>query len=128
MLKFLGVLIPAVCLATMSYAVDAAIKKQLEKLDPAERLEQSCDTEAMKRIAADKEYHPDKVIAYTFSDPAMTDDTVKAPGAVFRSQGEWYHLNYSCVTGPERIDVKSLSFQIGEKVPRDDWKKHYLYD
>jgi len=128
MLKFIGVLLPAACLATTCFAVDASIKKQLEKLDPAERLEQSCDTEAMKRIAREKEYRPDKVIAYTFGDPAMTDDTIKAPGAVFRSKGEWYHLTYNCVTGPEQIDVKSLSFQIGEKVPRDDWQKHYLYE
>lgn len=128
MLKFIGVLLPAVCLATTSFAVDAKIKKQLEKLAPAERLEQSCDTEAMKRIAADKEYRPDKVIAYTFSDPTMTDDTINAPGAVFRSKGEWYHLTYDCKTGPEQIDVKSLSFQIGSRVPREDWEKHYLYE
>jgi hypothetical protein len=128
MLKFIGALLPAVCMATASHAVDASIKKQLEKLDPAERLEQSCDTEAMKRIAAQKEYHPDKVIAYTFGDPKMTDDTIKAPGAVFRSKGEWYHLTYDCRTDAEQIDVKALSFQIGEKVPHDDWQKHYLYD
>ena len=33
--------------ASSALAVDPAIKKQLEKLDPATRLEQSCDTEAM---------------------------------------------------------------------------------
>src|SRR5580765_5769829 len=101
MLKFAAVLLPALCLATSSFAVDPAIKKQLEKLDPSERMEQSCDTEAMKRIAEQKDgYKPDKVIAYTFKDPDMGENTVKAPGAVFRSKGDWYHLTYDCETGP----------------------------
>lgn len=129
MLRLIAVLVPAVCLATSAFAVDAAIKQQLEKLDPSERMEQSCDTEAMRKIAADKGgFRPDKVIAYTFSDPAMGDDTIKAPGAVFRSSGEWYHLSYDCVTGPKHINVRSLTYAIGEKVPHDEWTKHYLYD
>jgi hypothetical protein len=81
MLKLIAVFLPALCLATSSFAVDAAIKKQLEKLDPSERMEQSCDTEAMKRIADQKAgFKPDKVIAYTFSDPDIGENTIKAPG------------------------------------------------
>ncbi|MGO8381525.1 DUF930 domain-containing protein, partial [Rhizobium ruizarguesonis] len=57
-------------LAAPDFAVDPAIKKQLEKLDPSTRLEQSCDTEAMSRIKKDSTgFKPDKAIAYTFKDP-----------------------------------------------------------
>src|ERR1700712_1320454 len=129
MLKLIAVFLPALSLATSAFAVDAAIKKQLEKLDPSERMEQSCDTEAMKRIADQKAgFKPDKVIAYTFSDPDMGENTIKAPGAVFRSKGDWYHLTYDCETGPQHINVRSLSYEIGSKVPKDDWGPHYLYD
>jgi hypothetical protein len=129
MLKFIAVLVPAVCIATSSFAVDPAIKKQLQKLDPSERMEQSCDTEAMRKIATDKnDYRPDKVIAYTFRDPDMGENSITAPGAVFRSKGDWYHLTYNCVTGPHHINVRSLDYQIGDKVPREKWKKYYLYD
>jgi len=129
MFKFIAVFLPAALTAVSAFAVDPAIKKQLQKLDPAERMEQSCDAEAMKRIAAQKNgFRPDKVIAYTFRDPAMGDNSVKAPGAVFRSEGDWYHLSYVCVTGPKHINVRSLSFQIGAKVPREQWTDHYLYD
>ncbi len=115
--------------APTAFAVDPAIKKQLEKLDPATRLEQSCDTEAMSRINKDATgYKPDKVIAYTFKDPVPSDDRLEAPGAVFRSKGDWYHLSYSCITGPQHINVRELSYQIGDKVPRDKWTKYYLYD
>jgi hypothetical protein len=128
MLKFVAVLLPVVCLATSSFAVDPKIKQQLQKLDPSERMEQSCDTEAMRKIAKEDGYRPDKVIAYTFSDPDMGDNSIKAPGAVFRSKGDWYHLSYDCTTGPHHINVRSLTLAIGEKVPRDEWTKYYLYD
>lgn len=115
--------------APTAFAIDPAIKKQLEKLDPATRLEQSCDTELMSRINKDDTgYKPDKVIAYTFKDPIPGDDRLEAPGAVFRSKGDWYHLSYNCITGPQHINVRELSYTIGDKVPRDTWTKYYLYD
>jgi hypothetical protein len=129
MLKLFAILIPLASIATSAFAVDPAMKKQLEKLDPSERMEQACDAEAMKRIGTDKTgFKPDKVIAYTFGDPAMNPDSMNAPGAVFRSKGDWYHLSYTCVTGPQHIHVRDLSYQIGDKVPRDAWQEHYLYD
>ena len=116
-------------LASSAFAVDPAIKKQLEKLDPATRLEQSCDTEAMSRINKDKTgFNPDKVIAYTFKDPVPSDDRLVAPGAVFRSKGVWYHLSYTCITGPQHINVRELQYKIGDKVPKESWTKYYLYD
>lgn len=127
--KRLVLLLSAFSLAVPALAVDPAIKKQLEKLDPATRLEQSCDTEAMSRINKDETgYKPDKVIAYTFKDPVPSDDKLEAPGAVFRSKGDWYHLSYTCITGPQHMNVRELSYKIGEKVPREKWEKYYLYD
>ncbi|MGO4566202.1 DUF930 domain-containing protein [Rhizobium sp. 2YAF20] len=129
MLKSIVVSLGVACVATSAFAVDTAIEKQLQKLDPSERMEQSCDTEAMKQIADKKDgFKPDKVIAYTFSDPDMGENSIKAPGAVFRSKGDWYHLTYDCETGPQHIHVRSLSIEIGSKVPREDWGPHYLYD
>jgi hypothetical protein len=129
MLKYLVLSASLLSVASSAVAVDPAIKKQLEKLDPATRLEQSCDTEAMSRINKDKTgFNPDKVIAYTFKDPILSDDRLEAPGAVFRSKGDWYHLSYSCITGPKHINVRELQYEIGKKVPKDTWTKYYLYD
>ncbi|KQV63985.1 DUF930 domain-containing protein [Rhizobium sp. Root1220] len=127
--KRIVLLLSVLSLAAPAFAVDPAIKKQLEKLDPSTRLEQSCDTEAMSRINNDKTgYRPDKVIAYTFKDPVASDDRIDAPGAVFRSKGDWYHLSYTCITGPQHINVRELEYKIGEKVPREKWAGYYLYD
>ncbi|QND49907.1 DUF930 domain-containing protein [Rhizobium lusitanum] len=129
MLKFVAILVPLASIATSAFAVDATMKKELEKLDPSERMEQACDAEAMKRIGTEKTgFKPDKVIAYTFSDPNMEPNSMNAAGAVFRSKGDWYHLSYKCATDPEHVEVRNLSFQIGDKVPRDSWQKYYLYD
>lgn len=85
--------------------------------------------EAMARIAAEQEgYRPDKVIAYTFADPVETGNLVKAPGAVFRSDGDWYRLKFKCETGARGLKIHSFQYKVGDKVPRDQWERYYLYD
>ena len=123
------VLLPALLTAAPAFAANQAMLKQLEKLDPDTRLEQRCDIEAMDRIsAAKKGFKVDKVVAYTFAEPVPGENSHKAPGAVFRSDGEWYRLSYTCTTSAEHIDIKSFDYRIGSMVPRAAWTEHYLYD
>jgi hypothetical protein len=122
----LGLLTAA--MATPAAAMDRSLVKQFKELDPQTRLEQRCDTEAMWEINADKtSFKPDKVIAYTFADPIVENNNLQAPGAVFRSKGEWYKLKYNCSTGPDHIEVLSFNYTIGDLVPHDEWQAHYLY-
>lgn len=108
---------------------DARLNGQLLRLDPETRLEQTCDTEVMFQINREqKAFRVDKVIAYTFKDPVVGKNSIKAPGAVFRSRGDWYHLSYECMTGPRHLDAHSLHYKIGPKIPRTAWNKYYLYD
>lgn len=108
---------------------DDRLNGQLMKLDPDTRLEQTCDTEVMFRINRDHpKFSVDKVIAYAFGDTSSNDNLFKAPGAVLRSRGQWYRLNYVCMTGPRHLDAHELKYEIGPVVPRSKWQKHYLYD
>lgn len=110
-------------------AIESGLKEQFLRLDPKTRLEQLCDHETMLRITRDESpYNPDKVIAYTFDVPSMSEETVKASGAVFRSRGDWYHLSFRCKADVERVEVRSLRYEIGKKVPRQKWAKYNLYD
>jgi hypothetical protein len=128
MRKLIWLATMAIYTANPTLAMDQSLVRQFEKLDPETRLEQRCDTEAMEQISADKTvYRPDKVIAYTFADPIMENNFMKAPGAVFRSKGEWYRLKFKCSTGPDHIDVLSFKYKIGDLVPHDEWEQHYLY-
>jgi hypothetical protein len=121
-------LLLTVAIAAPVAAMDQSLVKQFEKLDPQTRLEQRCDTEAMWKINADKtSFKPDKVIAYTFADPIVDADSLRAPGAAFRSKGEWYKLKFQCSTGPDHIQVLSFNYKIGGLIPHDEWEAHYLY-
>lgn len=126
-------LIAAIGFATSTTAASALnddrLNGQLMKLDPETRLEQTCDTEVMFRINRDNpKFSVDKVIAYAYGDTASNGNLFKAPGAVLRSCGQWYRLNYVCMTGPRHLDAHELKYDIGPVIPRSKWQKHYLYD
>ncbi|UWF66674.1 MULTISPECIES: DUF930 domain-containing protein [unclassified Brucella] len=132
-MKFLPVLSPFAILLSLaamtfpSVAMNASEKAQLERLDPATRLEQRCDVEAMERISHDQaKFSVDKVLAYAFSDPVTKKNTIRADGAAFRSREHWYRLSYNCKTDDEHINILSFSYGIGSEVPQDQWDKHYL--
>ncbi len=112
-----------------SFAIDASVMRQLNALAPEERLEQRCDIEAMERIATEqKGMKPDKVIAYTYGDPEVGKNSIKAPGAAFRSAGEWYRLKYKCQLKSDSLSIQSFDYRVGDKIPEEQWKKLYLYD
>ncbi|MEJ5018233.1 DUF930 domain-containing protein [Ochrobactrum vermis] len=107
--------------------MNASEKAQLEKLDPATRLEQRCDVEAMERITREQnKFSVDKVLAYAFSDPVTRKNSIKADGAAFRSREHWYKLSFVCKTDEEHINIVSFRYDIGDEVPQNQWDKHYL--
>ncbi|MCY1664236.1 DUF930 domain-containing protein [Rhizobium sp. SL86] len=119
----------ALMTAFPAHALDSSIVEQLDRLTPEERREQRCDIEAMSRISKnEKDFRPDKVIAYTFADTVEAGDFFKAPGAVFRSKGEWYRLKYKCKTAEDGLTIQSFDYKVGAKVPRDEWSEYYLYE
>jgi hypothetical protein len=128
MKRSLSVVAVVLLSASASHSLDARVIRQLNALAPDERREQRCDMEAMDRIRAKGEFRPDKVIAYTFSDPVENGNKLKAPGAAFRSGGDWYRLKFRCETADKGLKVVSFDYKIGTKVSRDEWTKYYLYD
>ncbi len=135
-MKFMSVLLPASAVVSFmllslavspSFAMNASEKAQLEKLDPATRLEQRCDVEAMERITREQnKFSVDKVLAYAFSDPVTKKNSIKADGAAFRSREHWYKLSFVCKTDEEHINIVSFRYDIGDEVPQNQWDKHYL--
>jgi hypothetical protein len=114
--------------ASPATALDSGMKAGLLALDPDTRLEQRCDAEVADRIASeDKRFDPDKVIAYATQEPKQDGDEIKTRGGAFRSKGEWYRVAYKCLTAPDHIQVLSLRYQIGDKIPEDEWAQYNLY-
>ncbi|MCL7997193.1 DUF930 domain-containing protein [Brucella sp. 21LCYQ03] len=116
-----------VAVSAPAMAMTALEKAQLEKLDPSTRLEQRCDVEAMEQISRDvRKFSVDKVLAYAFSDPHTSKNSIKADGAAFRSGEHWYKLAFVCKTADDHISITSFDYEIGDEVPQDQWDKHYL--
>jgi hypothetical protein len=110
-------------------AMESALRAGLLKLDPETRLEQRCDAEVLDRITHDDpRYKADRVVAYAFATPEMEKDSIRSPGAAFRSKGEWYRLKFKCLTAPDQMTVLELRYKIGDAVPKEDWAKYNLYD
>jgi hypothetical protein len=111
-----------------AYALDAPMEAGLLKLDPETRLEQRCDAEVLERIAKeDTRFHPDRVVAYATQEPKVQGDEIKTKGGAFRSNGEWYHVAYRCQTAADHMEVLSLRYKIGGRIPEDEWEQYNLY-
>lgn len=113
---------------TTAAAAESRIERSLRKLAPRERLVQLCDYTAMKRIREEnRKFRPDRAVADAVVDTRITDDTVYAAGAAFRSGGKWYELSYTCKASPETLQVESFSYEIGDEIPEAKWAAYGLW-
>jgi hypothetical protein len=111
-----------------AHSMDARLRAGLLKLDPQTRLEQRCDAEVLDRITHDDHhYDADRVVAYAFATPEMSNDAIRSPGAAFRSKGNWYRLKFKCQTAPDHMEVLKFRYRIGDEIPKSDWSKYNLY-
>lgn len=100
---------------------------EMMRLDPAERIEQVCNTRAMGEVQrANKGMKPDELVAYAYRDPIVKGWKIKAPGAAVRSGNDWYHLTYDCETQHDGLEVKSFTYKLGAVIPKAEWGSHYL--
>jgi len=100
----------------------------LKRMDPATRLEQVCDAEAMRRIARDnREFRIDRSVVSALLDPQAKGDVLIGKGGAFRSKGKWYQFTFTCQASPDRLRVLSFEYQLGEEIPETQWSKHGLY-
>lgn len=114
--------------AVTAAVADSRIERSLRKLAPRERLVQLCDYTAMKRIRHDnRKFRPDRAVADAVIQTRVTDDSVKAAGAAFRSRGKWYALSYTCKASAETLKVESFSYKIGEEIPESKWASYGLW-
>jgi hypothetical protein len=125
--------LPLACLAvvlmsTSCPARDSQIERSLRLLDPATRLEQVCNYEAMQRIRRDpNRYRPDRVVADAVSQAEIKDTLITASGGAFRSRRKWYRFSFTCLTSPDRMKVLSFKYQLGPPIPEDKWSAYGLW-
>jgi hypothetical protein len=113
--------------AVTAYAGNTRFERSLRALAPSARLEQICDYTAMTKIRSAGEHRPDRAVGYAISEGKVTDNTLVADGAAFRSRKKWYRLSYTCKTTPDRMKVLSFDFKIGSEIPEEKWSAYGLW-
>ncbi len=118
----------AVAAITPTFAADPRFIASLSRLDPATRLEQICDLEAMTRVGeSNRAYHVDRAKSDVLSTPKHQGDTLVAKGAAFRSSGKWYQFSYICKASPDHTRVLSFTHQVGSAIPESKWASYGLW-
>jgi hypothetical protein len=113
--------------AVTAYAGNTRFERSLRALAPSARLEQICDYTAMTKIRSAGEHRPDRAVGYAIAEGKVTDNTLVADGAAFRSRKKWYRLSYTCKTTPDRMKVLSFDFKIGSEIPEEKWSAYGLW-
>ncbi len=104
------------------------MEAQLLRLDPATRLEQVCDIEAMRQIKRDSNpFRPDRAVLAATSDPQTSGHVIRGSGGAFRSKGKWYNFSFKCEADDDHIKVISFEYKLGDAIPEGQWAKDGLW-
>jgi hypothetical protein len=121
-------IVVATLAAAQATAAENRLDRSLQKLAPSERLEQLCDFTAMARIRKESaEFRPDRAIANATAESLITNNTIDARGAAFRSRGKWYALSFACTTTPDHMTVVTFNYKIGAEIPEAKWASDGLW-
>jgi hypothetical protein len=119
----------APALASGKRKAGKGIEAQLKMLDPATRLEQVCDIEAMRRIENDPTpYRPDRAVLSATSNPQTAGHTIQGTGGAFRSEGKWYGFSFKCEASDDHMKVLAFEYRLGEPIPESQWAKDGLWE
>ena len=105
----------------------AKARKALQGLVPSERIVQLCNIEAMEQVHIWKvEFQPDFLVAYAMADTKLSGLSLQADGGAFRSKRRWYNIGFNCEVTPDRKEVVSFAFRVGDAIPKIQWEDHNL--
>lgn len=127
-MKRLVVSIVLVLASFPASALSKRLENELRKLDPATRLEQVCDIEAMHRINRDpNKFRPDRAVLAATSNPETSGHVIHGSGGAFRSKGKWYGFSFKCEASDDHMQVISFDYKLGELIPEEKWAKDGLW-
>ncbi len=104
------------------------MESQLRLLDPATRLEQVCDIEAMRQIRRDPNpFRPDRAVLAATSNPETSGHIIRGSGGAFRSKGKWYGFSFKCEADGDHMNVIAFEYKLGDAIPENQWAKAGLW-
>jgi hypothetical protein len=92
-------------------------------LPRGERVSQLCRTELQDQLLnLSPPYFPEVVPTYRPKNSTVIEITRYA----FKSLGQWYEISYRCEVDKDAMKVVSFAFQVGDPIPRSEWKRRRL--
>jgi hypothetical protein len=128
MRKFALAIAALIIVAGQAAGAESRFERSLKMLEPTERLEQICDYTAMKKINdAPNGLRPDRAVGDARSQIIVSQHTIEAKGAAFRSHHKWFELSYTCTASPDHMKVLSFQYKVGPAIPEDKWAAYNLW-
>ncbi|NGN39514.1 DUF930 domain-containing protein [Mesorhizobium sp. CGMCC 1.15528] len=82
-----------------------------------------CVTELREQLLnASPPYFPDLLPSERLKDGTV----IEIPREAFRANGQWFNLSYRCEVDADAMKVVSFAFNVGDPVPRSEWKRRGL--
>ncbi len=82
-----------------------------------------CVTELREQLLnASPPYFPDLLPSERLKEGTV----IEIPREAFRANGQWFNLSYRCEVDAEAMKVVSFAFNVGDPVPRSEWKRRGL--
>lgn len=110
-------------LFSQSGPVDIIAMTAMRNMPRGERVGQLCLTELNEQLLhASPAYSLELLPRERLEEGTL----IEVPRSAFRSNSQWYDLSYRCEVDTQATKVVGFAFQVGEPVPRSDWKSRGL--
>jgi hypothetical protein len=120
-----GTLTKAKTLFSRSESGEAQATRAIGNTPRGARAGELCATELREQLRhAAPVYRPELLPAYRLPSGNVLD--VKR--SQFRADGQWYNLSFRCEIDADATKVQSFAFDIGEAVPRSEWRSRGFPD
>ncbi|MBB2753801.1 UNVERIFIED_ORG: hypothetical protein GGI57_004530 [Rhizobium aethiopicum] len=98
---------------------DPRIKSAIKNLPRAARINVLCQTELQQQLLhAPGGYSPDFLPSF----PRTRGNILNGTGGAFQSSGSWYDVTLICEVDSDARKVISFRFDVGDKIPKSQWK------
>ena len=102
-------------------------REAFQQLASGERIIQLCNLEALEQVHQWKrEFQPDYLMAYAMAGVKLSEHSVEADGAAFRSKQRWYNIKFKCEVTTDLTTVAAFEFLVGDEIPGSQWASRDL--
>lgn len=98
---------------------DRVAKTAMDNLPRGMRVAQLCTTELREQLRhSPSGYRPELLPSYRLSSGTV----LEVRRGAFRASARWYDMSYRCEVDAEATKVLSFAFDVGDQIPKSQWK------